>query len=158
MERKLFVVQLGHQNSGKSTTWRKLFKTNERLPTRTRSRELLLNENLSVEVVLINGSPEERQKPISEILGANRPKIILCSIQYIDAGWDTLKFAIDNGYELYVQWLNPGYGSDQPYPDTLKMEEKLSKSPETTFETVNVNNARDSQLDKIRNFIVEWVD
>ena len=43
------------------------------------------------------------------ILTAKEPKIVLCSTQYCESVKNTFRFFIENGYFLFVHWLNPGY-------------------------------------------------
>lgn len=106
MER-LFVSVLGNRNSGKSSTWNTLFGT----PVRTgkKTRMLSLGGGRCVEVFLISGSPEERQLYAGDILKNQKCRIVLCSVQYAEAGRETFKYAIKNNFIVYTQWLNPGY-------------------------------------------------
>jgi hypothetical protein len=72
------------------------------------------------DVYLINGSPQERGFDVDEyIVDEGYPDIVLCSIQYVPHGVETLQWFHDNGYSIYVQWLNPGYRNTGTYPDSL---------------------------------------
>jgi len=114
MER-LFISALGNRNSGKSSTWNTLFGTTVR--TGKLTRMLSLGGGRCVEVFLISGSPEERQLYAGEILDNQKCRIVLCSVQYAEAGRDTFKYAIENNFSVYTQWLNPGYSDQGDYFD-----------------------------------------
>ena len=104
---RLFVGILGSRDSGKSTTWNTLFNTTVR--TGKNSRTLTLYGGECVEVFLISGSPEERQIYAGDILKKQNCSIILCSIQYTETVRKTLDYVVENEFDIYVQWLNPGY-------------------------------------------------
>jgi hypothetical protein len=59
-------------------------------------------------VFVISGSPEERQMYAGDILENQECRIVLCSIQYSETVRRTLEFATGEGFDLFVQWLNPG--------------------------------------------------
>jgi hypothetical protein len=114
---KLAVIALGHRNSGKSTTWYTLFGREVR--TGTEIRELPLTAELSIPVFLVSGSPEERGLYVGDIVSDASPRVVLCSLQYIEGARESVQFFLDNGYRLYVQWLNPGYSDEAVVPDSL---------------------------------------
>lgn len=103
----LVVTVLGNRNSGKSTTWNQLFRSEVR--TGRHPRRLYLSEREFVEVFLISGSAEERELYVGEIIGNHRPRIVLCSVQYIPDSIRTFQFFIDNQYSIFCHWLNPGF-------------------------------------------------
>ncbi|ACS80198.1 hypothetical protein [Maridesulfovibrio salexigens] len=154
MKDKLLIAVLGHSNSGKSTTWYKLFGKS-RLNTGSRLRELVLNETQSIDVFLINGSPEERGKTVEEILRGKTPEVVLCSTQYRKEVTATFDYFFDNGYDVYVQWLNPGFKDKGSYTDRLGIEDYLIRNGATVHK-------RDGQCDpsqrvqEIREFILQW--
>jgi hypothetical protein len=99
MTGKLVVVALGNRDSGKSSTWYGLFGRK----VRTGRKKLFLTESQYVDVVLVNGSSQERKKKVEDIyldvflvngssqerkstvediIGEQEPKIVLCSVQY----------------------------------------------------------------------------
>lgn len=106
MDNRLFVGVLGNRNSGKSTTWNTLFGATVRTGQNTRTLPLYGDE--CVEVFLISGSPEERQLYAGDILENQKCRIILCSIQYTEIVRQTLNYVVDNQFDIFVQWLNPG--------------------------------------------------
>jgi energy-coupling factor transporter ATP-binding protein EcfA2 len=106
MTERLFVGVLGHRNSGKSTTWNTLFGATVR--TGQYARTLTLYGGECVEIFLISGSPEERQLYAGDILKNQDCRIVLCSIQYIEAVRKTLDYVVEEGFESFIQWLNPG--------------------------------------------------
>jgi hypothetical protein len=62
-----------------------------------------------VETFLISGSFEERQEYAGDILENQGCRIVLCSMQYTGKVRETLHYAAETGFDLYIQWLNPGY-------------------------------------------------
>ena len=153
--RSLLVAVLGNRNSGKSTTWNRLFDR----PVKTGGKERPLYFNLAQysDVFLISGSPEEREKHVQEILGELRPRIVLSSTQYREDVRETFDFFIKEGYEVFVQWLNPGYSDPGFYDDNLSLQKYLlSKGA-----TLQIRNGRVDPLDRVRElrqFILGWAD
>ncbi len=124
-DEKLAVITLGHRNSGKSVTWNNLFGHTVR--TGTNARRLRVKGNLYVEVFLVSGSPEERETYVGKIIVDINIRIILCSVQYKKDCISTIDFFRENGYGLYVHWLNPGYYDETEYEDTDGIIETLDK-------------------------------
>lgn len=150
----LLVAVLGNRHSGKSTTWNSLFdktvKTGEYL------RDLYLNRAQSVEVFLVSGSPEERELDIREILPEPPlPHIVLCSTQYRQDVTETFDYFFGKGYEVFVQWLNPGYRDGSAYQDGLALQDYLLGKGATL-------QVRDGRIDpasrvrELRQFILGW--
>jgi len=106
VKQRLFVGVLGNRNSGKSTTWNTLFGGTVR--TGTNTRRLTLYGGECVDVFLVSGSFEEREKYAGEILDDQDCRIVLCSIQYVEAVRTTLDYVVERDFEMFVQWLNPG--------------------------------------------------
>src|SRR4051794_34353756 len=117
MARRLFVAILGHPRSGKSKTWNELF--GRTVHTGKQSKTLELGRSECVEVFLISGSNEERKKYAGQVLRNVKSRIILCSVQYVEAGWVTFDYALNNDFDVFVQWLNPGYLDSEAYFDYL---------------------------------------
>jgi hypothetical protein len=137
---KLVVIALGKRNSGKSNTWYEIFGK----VIRTGWKRLLLNKG-STEVYVRNSSYEEAGDEIEEDVFVRNasfeeygdeaedyfdindlPNIIFCSVQYTEKGVSTINWFKDNGYFLYIQWLNPGYYYSEEYPDFLEFENKFA--------------------------------
>lgn len=114
MKNNLVIGLLGHRNSGKSSTWNELFQRT--VKTGTEIRRLYLTKSKYIEVFLVSGSPEERYTYVGELIGDLKPRIILCSMQYITDVSQTINFFVDNDYFLYIQWLNPGYNDQNEIP------------------------------------------
>jgi hypothetical protein len=119
MGKRLAILVLGRRNAGKSTTWNTLFQST--VKTGTRERRLFLNKASWVNVFVVTGSPEERDIPVAELLPADPPAIVLCSAQYRADVTETLQYFFRNGYEMRVQWLNPGYADTAQYGDELQL-------------------------------------
>jgi septin family protein len=75
MRDRLFVAVLGNRNSGKSTTWNRLFEAT--VKTGKIQRSLHLNCAQTVDVFLINGSPQERGVNVKDVLVNPLPQIVL---------------------------------------------------------------------------------
>lgn len=152
MADRLLIGVLGNQNSGKSHTWNKLF--GRRVKTGTYSRCLDLGTGECVEVFLVSGSPEERRKDVADILGNQGCRIVLCSVQYTKGGSATLDHFIDEGFFLYVQWLNPGR-NDQVKMRDKSLEDKIL-SARSVFSIRNGQVDASARVKEIREFIYGW--
>lgn len=106
MERKLLIGVLGNEGSGKSTTWNNLF--GHRVHTGKNVRKLFIN-GLAIPVFLINESPLERKTKLEYILPDINPDIVISSFLYHKDVKSNFEYYANNGYDIYVQWLNPGY-------------------------------------------------
>lgn len=167
-QQKLAIIALGKQNAGKSNTWYELFgKT-----IRTGWKRLVLNmqpaevyvrnssyeeagSNIEEDVFVRNSSFEEWGDEIEDYFGADDlPDIMFCSVQYIEKGLRTITWFRDNGYYLYIQWLNPGYYGKAEYDDTLGFEHTFSKHG--TFVKCT-GKEKTERAEQIRQFLVDWV-
>jgi len=104
---RLFVSVIGNPNTGKSETWNRLFGTTVR--TGQNARHLKLYGGECADVFLISGSFEERNKYAGEILDNQNCRIILCSTQYRAPQDTSLAYAVEHGFDIFAQWLNPGW-------------------------------------------------
>lgn len=122
MADQLLIAVLGNRNSGKSMSWNKLFEYNEMgktVRTGEHLRYLYLNRAQWVDdVFLINGSPQERGIAIEKIITKKlTPTIVLCSIQYVEGMKSTFEYFFNQEYDVFVQWLNPGYSDEKTIID-----------------------------------------
>jgi len=153
MADKLVVAILGHKNAGKSSTWYELF--GEAVRTGQSTRTLYLTKSHYIEeVFLVNGSPEERDESIVQIIGDQQPKVVLCSTQYVGEN-ETLQYFIANGYDLYVQWLNPGYKDQEEYEDELDFVDYLLNAGATLAQRDGTL-PLDDRVKEIRQYIFGW--
>lgn len=153
MAEKLAAIVLGNRNSGKSTTWNTLFQRT--VKTGRYERELHFNRCEHSWVFLVSGSPEERETYIAEIISDEDPSIILSSLQYRDDVTESFQYFIDNGYQLYVQWLNPGYSDEAPQSDNLGLIERMLEWG-ATIKIVDGSQSPESHVRDIRNFVYGW--
>ena len=153
MQDRLLIGVLGHRDSGKSHTWNTLFR--RRVQTGKKVRQLELRPGESVEVFLINGSPEERGLPVGDILTADNCRIVLCSMQYRHDVRDTLGYFIDRGYSLYIQWLNPGYRDPDTVQDDLELRDEIL-SAKSTFSIRDGRINAVPRVSDIRALIYGW--
>ena len=153
MSDRLLIAVLGNRNSGKSTTWNRLFDGT--VKTGKYERQLYLNSTQSVNVFLISGSPEEREMKVGEILPETLPQIVLCSTQYRGDVIKTFDYFFREGYDVFVQWLNPGYSDDASYDDLFALRDYLLRNGATL-------QVRDGQVEptprvkEIRQYILGW--
>jgi hypothetical protein len=153
MSKRLFVAVLGMPRSGKSTTWNLLF--GKRVKTGGMSRRLKLSRSECVEVFLISGSNEERRQYAGTVLRTVKARIILCSVQYVEEARDTFEYAFSNDFDVYVQWLNPGYNQTTAYFDALGFADQLLASGATLAIRSGNRNAN-SRVREIKEFIFGW--
>jgi hypothetical protein len=144
---------LGNRNSGKSETWNTLFGATVKTGKHPRSLQLYGNE--CVEVFLISGSPEERGLYAGDILKDEECRIVLCSIQYIEEASQTFNFATEEGFDIYVQWLNPGYSDPGENYDRLCLMPWLL-GHDATIAMRNGKVSPKSRTEEIRQFIHGW--
>ena len=155
MNDRLLVGVLGNRNSGKTHTWNTLFQ--RRVNTGRNSRKLMLFPNEHVEVFLISGSPEERDVYAGKILNNQDCRIVLCSLQYTMEVRDSIKFFNDENFQMYIQWLNPGWKDqpDKPGWDSLGIAtEILSLQSSLTIRNGKVDAG--GRVQEIREFIYGW--
>jgi hypothetical protein len=153
----LLVAVLGKRNSGKSTTWNRLFDPTAKTTVNTgkHPRDLKLNHAQYVEVFLISGSAEERGIEVGTILPETIPQIVLCSAQYRKDVTETFDHFFAKGYEVFVQWLNPGYDDAEAYQDDLGLRDfLLSKGATLQVRDGRVDPA--PRVKELRQFILGW--
>lgn len=153
MAERLFVGVLGHQNSGKTYTWATLFGT--KVNTGKNVRHLTLRPGECVDVFVVSGSFEERGKYAGDVLGNQKARIVLCSMQYVDKVTDTFDYVLDEGFQMHVQWLNPGRKDKAEYPDYLGLANRLLFSGATITQR-NGNENANSRVQEIRECIYGW--
>lgn len=151
---KLLVAVMGHRDSGKSYTWNQLFERT--VKTGTDLRWLYFNEQEYVEVFLVSGSPEERGKYVGDIITVKNPRIVLCSMQYKNDVTESLDYFIENGYSIYLHWLNPGYSDPAViYHDTHGIVPYLL-SKDSIIGIRNGRAASTSRVNEMRDYIYGW--
>lgn len=153
MTERLFVGVLGHRDSGKSTTWNTLFGATVR--TGQYARHLRLYDGECVEVFLISGSPEERGVYAGEILQNQDCRIVLCSLQSTETVRQTFDFATREGFDLFVQWLNPGFRDAGENYDRLGLVPWLL-GHDATVTMRDAQTSPTSRTEEIRQFIHGW--
>jgi hypothetical protein len=153
MADRLLIGVLGNRNSGKSTTWNALFGATVR--TGRHARPLTLRSGECVEVFLASGSPEERELYVGHIVGDTDARIVLCSLQYRTGVNASFGYFVENGFFIYLQWLNPGYADAGENFDRLGIAYQILSVP-------SVISMRDGKADpagrvqEIREFIYGW--
>jgi len=154
MGNRLFVGDLGHRNSGKSLTWNEIFGRTVRRGTYSRHLELRANE--CVEVFLISGSFEERQEYAGDILQNQSARIIIYSMQYVEHVSDTIDYVVDEGFDVFIQWLNPGYSDGGiVYFDRLGLVAQLI-AKKATLAMRDASIPPGSRVQEIKEFIYGW--
>ena len=153
MGNRLLIAVLGNRNSGKTTTWNTLFDAT--VKTGKYERALFLNSAQFVDAFLINGSPEERDIDVEDLLPDTLPSIVLCSTQYRAGVKDTYNYFFRKGYDVIVQWLNPGHDDAQAYSDNLALLDFLL-SKGATIQVRDGTIDPTSRVREIRQFILGW--
>ena len=155
MADRLLIAVLGNRDSGKSTTWNVLFRSI--VKTGKQLRYLYLNKAQWVDnVFLISGSPEERDIPVEEIVPREPlPTFVLCSVQYLQGMEATFEYFFNSGYDIFVQWLNPGYADDAPCLDFLNISNWLLEKG-AVLSKRNGHNAPEERVEEIRQQILGW--
>jgi len=165
---KLVVIVLGKPNSGKSNTWYEIFKRN----IRTGWKKLKLSnidlnifvknssfeetrKDININVFVRNASFEEYGDDIKDFWDSNKlPEIIFCSVQYIEKGLNTIKWFKENGYYIYIQWLNPGYKHSIEYSDYLNFENTFKDYGE--FHKIT-GKEKENRSIEIKRFLTKWI-
>jgi len=154
--KKLLVAVIGNRDSGKSETWKVLIDDQEIRTTQKKLKKLYFNRDEYTDVFLINGSPQERNKNVEEIIAIGYdPEIVLCSIQYTADALNTLSYFVEKNYYIYLHWLNPGYKDKKRYSDYLNLIPTL-------LELESVIGQRDgkvnlvNRVEEVKNFIHDW--
>jgi|SRR6218665_1295481 len=169
MKQKIAIIALGKQNSGKSTTWYELFGRTIRTGWKTlrigNKHKTVFIKNSSFEetgqeicldVFVRNASFEEYGDEIEDYFDLNTlPEIVLCSVQYTEKGIRTITWFKENGYSLYIQWINKGFCHETEYDDFLNFEERFS--PFGVFNKVSGKEA-DNRVAQIKQFLVNWIN
>lgn len=153
MSDRLLIAVLGNRDSGKSKTWNSLFGNT--VKTGKNTRHLYLNDAQWVDVFLVSGSPEEREMYVSDMLPAPLPQIVLCSTQYREDVRETFDFFFHEGYEVIVQWLNPGFDDNGSYEDNLELRDYLLNNGAT----LQVRNGQINETPRVKElgqFIFGW--
>lgn len=153
---KLLVSVLGNSHSGKSYTWDTLFNATVR--TGKEERRLYFSDREYVKVFLVSGSPEERKTYVGVLVTAEEPRIVLCSTQYRESVKNTFSYFIENGYFLFVHWLNPGHSDlDTPYFDHLGLFDWLL-SQQSLVGVRSGKPAATPRVEEIKEYIYGWAN
>lgn len=152
---KLLIAVIGKRNSGKSSTWNSLF--GRTVKTGTRLKKLYLTQTEYVNVFLVSGSPEERETYVGELITIENPAIVLCSMQYRKDVTQTIDYFTERKYQIYSQWLNPGFDDQNELPqfDTLGIFNYLIG----LNSTVGIRSGKislDNRVQEIRQYIYGW--
>lgn len=151
---KLLIAVLGNRNSGKSYTWNTLFDSTVR--TGKNERRLYFNDCEYVNVFLVSGSPEERETYVGDLITSEEPRIVLCSTQYRDDVKATYSYFVDNGYFLFIHWLNPGHSDlDLTSFDSLGLVSWLL-SQQSIIGIRSGKLSATSRVDEMREYIYGW--
>jgi hypothetical protein len=153
---KLMIGILGGEKSGKTYTWNLLFNKKS-VKTGRRTRHLYFDEVSFIEVFLISRSAQKRKMDVKSIMKDEKPQIVLCSLQYAGKLSNTLRYFVDDGYMMYLHWLNPGYREPNDIPlfyDSDLVDYILSVP--SLLAVRNGKNPAESRVNEIRDFLYGW--
>jgi len=167
-KQKLAIIVLGKPNSGKSQTWYEIFsrrirsgwkklklgKTKAEIYEKNSSFEEM-KQKINIDIFVRNASFEEYGDNVEDYFkGKKIPDIVFCSVQYIEKGIKTIDWFREQGYYLYIQWLNPGYKHKYASDDELKFKEKFESFGEFHERTGKEIKKRTNE---IKNFLINWI-
>ena len=155
MNNKLLISVLGNCNAGKSSTWKQLFGRQVRTSSTGNSKRLTFDDGKYIDVVVINGSPQERGKEIEDVLKNKLPYIVLCSVQYTIRAIENYKYFFDEGYHMYVQWLNPGYNDHSKYEDIKGIASYVLNNSGELHEQDGQSNI-DLRVEELKTYLYNW--
>jgi hypothetical protein len=154
MADRLVVGVLGNHFAGKSYTCQVLVGGG-RGAHDLRIRKLQLRKGEYVDAFVISRTCLERHASIRRILKGVTCPIILCSIRYDAVETETLRYFIDNGFDLYIQWLNPGRNGKARLWDELGWVNQILSA----HSLMSIRSARGNpkgRIQEIREFIYGW--
>ena len=180
MDEKLLIGILGKSKSGKSYTWDKLFGRNVKTGKNLRrlyfddieyehyarsfkigflDRSNIKPEDnvLDVGVFLLSRSPQKRHIGVELIIKDIKPKIVLCSMQYVSGVKKTFSYFVKNGFSLFIHWLNPGYSDNNDSP--LFYNLGIINHILSLNSIVGVRNGKldaEKRIDEIKDYIYGW--
>ena len=76
-------------------------------------------------------------------------------MQYTNTAYDDFEHFIDYGYDIFVQWLNPGYSDAAAYSDDSSLVSRLLHSGAT----LHVRDGRlppEQRICEMRQYILGW--
>jgi hypothetical protein len=156
MEQKLMIGLLGGVKSGKTHTWNLLFEK-KTVKTGKKTRRLYFDEKTYIDVFLISRSAQKRKMDVKSIVKDKEPDIILCSMQYAKKLPQTLKYFVDNGYFMYIHWLNPGFNDANDIP--LFYDSDLVDYILSVPGMLGVRNGKkeaDERVKELKDFLYGW--
>ncbi len=154
MKSKLLIAVLGNEGSGKTTTWINLFE--RKVHTGKNLRNLNI-QSFKIPVFLINESPLERKTKLEYILPENDPDIVISSFLYHKDVVQNFDYFIKRDYQIYVQWLNPGY--NDPNLKAFFYNDGIINYLLSFGATITIKNAKDNpqvRVNEIKNYILSY--
>ncbi|HOY39061.1 MAG: hypothetical protein KBB11_05480 [Bacteroidales bacterium] len=154
MSEKLLIGVLGHYHAGKSTTWNSLF---QRVVRTGKHERTLVIGSMDIPVFLINGAPLERKTELKKILPKDDPTIVLCSFLYHKNVIQNFEYFIKKGYQIYIQWLNPGFSDE--YDASLFYQYGIIDYLLNSGATVSVQNGKinpEKRVEMVQNYLLGW--
>jgi hypothetical protein len=144
MGKKLLIGILGNNQSGKSYTWSSLFNRTVRTGKHIRKLEII---DKSIPLFLINGAPLSRKVDLKEILPETDPQIVLCSFLYHKNVKNNFNYFIERGYDMYIQWLNPGFNDS--HDKALFYNSGIINYLMSNGATVSIKNVKTDNLQRV---------
>ena len=98
---------------------------------------------------------EERGECADDILSCQDCPIVLCSLQYTEEVRRTLDYFVNQDFQLYIQWLNPGYHDSELMNDDLDIVNEILQQA-STFALRDGQADASDRVREIREFIYGW--
>jgi hypothetical protein len=76
-------------------------------------------------------------------------------MQYAEKVGDTVSYVVDEGFDIFVQWLNPGYSDPGEYFDRLGLANQLL-SKRATISIRDGTVVPNQRVQEIKEFIYGW--
>ncbi|WP_439395164.1 GTPase [Bradyrhizobium sp. PMVTL-01] len=108
-----------------------------------------------MDVYLVSGSFEERKEYAGDVLADQTARIVLCSMQYTEEVSRTIDYVKQGDFDVFIQWLNPGYNDDARYFDRLGLTNILL-SNSATLCIRDGKAARKGRVSEVRQSIYGW--
>src|SRR5262249_28238754 len=94
---------------------------------------------------------------VGGILAGQTCRIVLCSLQYRDGVQEALDYFVNNGFSIYVQWLNPCFRDHRKrIPAKLGLMDRVLGTRRALVAMRNGKESPGKRIGEIREIIYGW--